>query len=82
MDQLVSICDDFFLAGAETTSTTLTWAILFMTLNPEVQEKCAKEIETVLGSRVPNQSDRNKYVTRSRRKIQNLKCFSFFMRLI
>ena len=60
VDQLVSICDDFFLAGAETTSTTLTWAILLMTLNPEVQEKCAQEIQSVLGSRLPSQSDRNK----------------------
>ena len=36
IEQLVSICLDFFVAGSETTSTTLTWAIMHMALNPEV----------------------------------------------
>ena len=60
VDQLVAICYDFFLAGAETSSTTLAWAILFMTLHPEVQEKVAKEIASHLGSRMPGQDDRAK----------------------
>ena len=60
VDQLVAICYDFFLAGAETSSTTLAWAILFMTLNPEVQEKVAREVTTLLGSRLPGQDDRAK----------------------
>ena len=29
----------FIQAGSETTSTTLSWAVLFMALNPDVQEK-------------------------------------------
>ena len=60
VDQLVAICYDFFLAGAETSSTTLAWAILFMTLHPEVQEKVAQEITSHLGSRMPGQDDRAK----------------------
>ena len=60
MDQLVAICYDFFLAGAETSSTTLAWAILFMTLHPEVQERVAQEITSHLGSRLPGQDDRAK----------------------
>ena len=60
VDQLVAICYDFFLAGAETSSTTLAWAILFMTLHPEVQEKVAQEIASHLGSRMPGQDDRAK----------------------
>jgi cytochrome P450 family 2 subfamily J len=28
-----------FLAGSETTSSTLKWAVLYMALNPEVQAK-------------------------------------------
>jgi len=30
---------DLFLAGSETTSSTLKWAVLYMALNPEVQAK-------------------------------------------
>ena len=40
---------DLFLAGAETTSTTLKWGILFMAINKEAQEKCRREIFTQLG---------------------------------
>ena len=60
VDQLVAICYDFFLAGAETSSTTLAWAVLFMTLNQDVQEKVAREIRSHLGSRLPGQDDRAK----------------------
>ena len=35
---------DFFLAGAETTATTLRWACLYLANNQEVQEKVHKEI--------------------------------------
>ena len=38
-DWLIAILNDFFLAGAETTSTTLTWAILLMASFPDVQKK-------------------------------------------
>lgn len=48
MEQLVTICLDFFGAGYETTSTTLTWAIMHMALNPGVQTKCQAEIDDVL----------------------------------
>ena len=45
IEQLTTICLDFFAAGSETTSTTLTWAIMYMALYPKVQEMCQKEIE-------------------------------------
>ena len=60
VDQLVAICYDFFLAGAETSSTTLAWAILFLTLNREAQERAAREVRELLGSRLPTQDDRAK----------------------
>jgi hypothetical protein len=44
IEQLTTICLDFFAAGSETTSTTLTWAVMYMTLYPKVQETCQKEI--------------------------------------
>ncbi|CAB4055074.1 unnamed protein product [Lepeophtheirus salmonis] len=43
--------------GAETTNTTLVWALLYMSLYEGVQEKCAEEINSVLGSRMPQEED-------------------------
>uniref|UniRef100_A0A8C8W4Q0 Cytochrome P450 2J6-like n=1 Tax=Peromyscus maniculatus bairdii TaxID=230844 RepID=A0A8C8W4Q0_PERMB len=40
---------DLFLAGSETTSTTLRWALLYMALYPDVQEKVQTEIDRVIG---------------------------------
>ena len=40
---------DMFVAGTETTSTTLKWAVLFLVNNQEVQERCRSEIEKVVG---------------------------------
>ncbi|GMS81677.1 hypothetical protein PENTCL1PPCAC_3852, partial [Pristionchus entomophagus] len=49
-DQMVNVCFDFFLAGMETTSTTLRWAMLYMANNQRVQEKIRSEIHSVLGN--------------------------------
>jgi len=38
-ENLRSIYFDMFLAGSETTSSTLKWGLLFMVLYPEVQQK-------------------------------------------
>ena len=52
-EQLIATCNDFFIAGAETTSTTLSWAVLFMTIHPNVQSQCKAEIFEQIGSRPP-----------------------------
>ncbi|CAG7833704.1 unnamed protein product, partial [Allacma fusca] len=58
---LVSVALDLFQAGSMTTSTMLTWAVLYNVVYPEVQEKLQKEIDDVIGnSRSPSIADRPK----------------------
>ncbi|KAI1892064.1 hypothetical protein AGOR_G00150130 [Albula goreensis] len=50
---------DLFVAGSETTSTTLNWGLLFMINYPDIQEKVQAEIDRVVGqSRPPSVADR------------------------
>jgi len=48
-EELINCIWDFFLAGTETSSTTLKWAVLYLTLHPEVQQRCREEIQEVVG---------------------------------
>ncbi|XP_048361666.1 cytochrome P450 2J2-like [Sphaerodactylus townsendi] len=49
-DNLIHSIFDMFIAGSETTTLTLRWALLLMANHPDIQEKVYKEIEEVLGS--------------------------------
>ena len=49
-EQLIMICFDLFGAGFDTTSSTLCWAVLYLSLYPEVQQRCHDEVTSVLGS--------------------------------
>lgn len=52
---------DLFLAGTDTTSTTIRWGLIFLIQNPDVQERCHEEIVRVLGyDRLPSMDDRDK----------------------
>ncbi|XP_041646826.1 cytochrome P450 2J6-like [Cheilinus undulatus] len=58
----LAVCSlDLFLAGTDTTSTTLLWALVFLINNPEIQEKVQGEIDDVVGrTRLPTMADRPK----------------------
>uniref|UniRef100_A0A667Y5F8 Uncharacterized protein n=1 Tax=Myripristis murdjan TaxID=586833 RepID=A0A667Y5F8_9TELE len=58
-DNLIICALELFVAGSETTSTTLRWAFLYMAKYPEIQEKVQAEIDRVIGqSRQPSMMDR------------------------
>ena len=46
------------LAGTDTVSAFIEWFVLYMTVFPDVQEKCFKEIEEVIGNRGATLKDR------------------------
>ncbi|KAM4694433.1 cytochrome P450 2K1-like [Discoglossus pictus] len=52
-DNLMTLVSNLFLAGMETTSTTLRWSLLLMMKYPEIQKKVQNEIEKVIGSTQP-----------------------------
>ena len=60
-EQLLVNAMDLFSAGSETTATTLAWAVNYMVLHPEVQEKVQQEIDAVLGDSAPGLEDRARY---------------------
>ncbi|XP_045197862.2 cytochrome P450 2B4-like [Mercenaria mercenaria] len=53
---------DIFVAGTETTKTTLDWAFLYLSEFPDVQKKCQEEIEKVIGGKPIEYRDRNSLV--------------------
>ena len=44
---MFTIIVELFNAGTDSTSTILAWAILYLTNNPEIQDKCRREIHQV-----------------------------------
>jgi cytochrome P450 len=52
-DELMTI----FLAGHETTANALTWTWYLLSQHPEVESKLHQEIDSVVGSRRPTESD-------------------------
>ena len=54
LESLEITCLDLFKAGAETTSTTLLWAVLYLVRYQEVQEKCFQEISRETGEAPPS----------------------------
>ncbi|NXT10550.1 CP2J6 protein, partial [Prunella fulvescens] len=46
---LIQTVADLLVAGTETTATTLLWALLYMVIYPDIQEKVQKELDAVVG---------------------------------
>jgi len=58
--QLLVTISDLFVAGGETTSTSLRWAILLITSHDDVQRKIQEEIDLVIGrERLPSSADQS-----------------------
>jgi len=57
-DQLIAMCVDLFLAGTETSSSTLSFTLRYMLWHPEIQEQVRQEIYKVVGKdRLPSMED-------------------------
>ncbi|CAG5115328.1 unnamed protein product [Candidula unifasciata] len=62
-ESLMKIMFELFIAGTETTSTTIYWCLLYMLHNPNVQEKVHQEIKEKIGTnRAPTIQDKTQLV--------------------
>jgi cytochrome P450 family 2 subfamily U polypeptide 1 len=43
--QLLHVLSDLFLAGSDTSATTVLWGLLYLITFPEIQKKVQKEID-------------------------------------
>ncbi|XP_020652021.3 cytochrome P450 2U1 isoform X1 [Pogona vitticeps] len=58
-DYLFFIIGDLFIAGTDTTSNTLLWSLLYMSLHPDEQKKVQEEIDLIIGrDRAPSLADK------------------------
>ncbi|XKL64910.1 hypothetical protein PGB90_004996 [Kerria lacca] len=59
-DELMSALSDMLQSSNESTGNTLAFALLYVSLNPEVQDKIHNELDSVIGrERLPKLDDRN-----------------------
>ncbi|ESO91954.1 hypothetical protein LOTGIDRAFT_162958 [Lottia gigantea] len=66
---------DLFVAGSDTTASTLDWAFLYLLLNPGVMKKCQQEIDDVIGTdRMVSWSDHSRmpYIEATILEVQRL----------
>lgn len=57
-ETLVATLLDLFVAGIETTSTTLSYTLLYLAMYPEVQDKVHQEITNAIGKNTVTLGDR------------------------
>lgn len=73
-ESLELTCLDLFKAGAETTSTTLLWCVLYLTRYQEVQEAAREEVERVTGEERPSLKHQLPYCQAVIQEVQRLSC--------
>uniref|UniRef100_A0A8C7B022 Cytochrome P450 1A n=1 Tax=Neovison vison TaxID=452646 RepID=A0A8C7B022_NEOVI len=58
-EKIVNVVLDLFGAGFDTVTTAISWSLLYLVTNPNVQKKIQEELDTVIGrARQPRLSDR------------------------
>jgi cytochrome P450 len=55
--QILDEMRNFLIAGHETTAVTLTWTFHLLGQHPEIRERLEKEVDRVLGGRLPGPHD-------------------------
>ncbi|XP_019619827.1 PREDICTED: cytochrome P450 2U1-like [Branchiostoma belcheri] len=53
------MAEDLFFGGFNTTTNTLLWSLLYITLNPDIQNKVQQELDAVVGEGLPALSHRS-----------------------
>ncbi|XP_066295538.1 cytochrome P450 2U1-like [Branchiostoma lanceolatum] len=54
------MAQDVFFGGTDTTTNTLLWSLLYMTLNSDIQNKVQEELDAVVGGSLPTLSHRSR----------------------
>ena len=71
---LILMLNSLIQAGAETTSTTLLWCVLYLVRYPEVQEVAREEVERVVGEERPGLHHALPYCQAVIQEVQRLSC--------
>ncbi|KAK3596387.1 hypothetical protein CHS0354_036937 [Potamilus streckersoni] len=62
-NQLNTTVSDLFVAGTETTTTTITWAVLYLAAKQNIQARIFREIKEIVGTdRLPSLQDKRNLV--------------------
>ncbi|XP_021573769.1 cytochrome P450 1A1 isoform X2 [Carlito syrichta] len=58
-EKIINVVSDLFGAGFDTVTTAISWSLMYLVTNPEVQRKIQEELDAVIGrERQPRLSDR------------------------
>ncbi|KAK3596385.1 hypothetical protein CHS0354_036935 [Potamilus streckersoni] len=58
--QLIKTVSDVFVTGTETTTTTITWAVLYLTAKQDIQARVFRKINAIVGKdRLPSLQDKH-----------------------